>query len=65
MIMKMKSERAGSIVVFLIFLGMSCARTKPLRALPGLSAGDPCWVANDLRKMTLEETAGPGLEMKK
>jgi len=54
-------KRNGTIAVVafsMAVLGMSCARTVPPRVLPGLSAGDPGWVAKTLKKMTLEEKAG-------
>ena len=54
-------KRKGTIAVVafsMAVLGMSCARTAPPRVLPGLSAGDPGWVAKTLKKMTLEEKAG-------
>ena len=54
-------KRNGTIAVVafsMVVIGMSCARTAPPRVLPGLSAGDPGWVARTLKKMTLEEKAG-------
>jgi len=56
--MKKRNGIIAVVAFSMAVLGMSCARTAPPRVLPGLSAGDPGWVAKTLKKMTLEEKAG-------
>lgn len=46
------------VAVSIVVLGMSCSRSRVPSTAPGLSGGDPGWVARTLKTMTLEEKVG-------